>query len=100
MKRQSSIKPLVVLYYKQKATCPEVLYDDVIEARERVVLVQEKSELELPDDSFMVTGVTGEKVKRRKFGLKLLLMIIRVLSYLNLLWGGNVYFYLRTSGLT
>lgn len=48
-----------------------MLYDDVIEARERVVLVQEKSELELPDDSFMVTGVTGEKVKRRKFGLKL-----------------------------
>lgn len=68
MKIQSSIKPLVVLYYKQKANCPEVLYDDVIEARERVVLVQEKSELELPDDSFMVTG---EKVKRRKFGLKL-----------------------------
>lgn len=75
MKIQSSIKPLVVFYYKQKATCPEVLYDDVIEAKERVVLVQEKSELELPDDSFVVTGGTGEKVKRRKFGLKLKLII-------------------------
>ena len=54
---------IVVLYHKQKATCPEVLYDDVVEVRERVVLVQEKSELELPDESFLVTGVTREKVK-------------------------------------
>ena len=47
----------------------------MIEAKERVVLMQEKSELELPGDSFVVTGVTGEKVKRRKFGLKLKLII-------------------------
>ena len=50
----------------QKATCPEVLYDEVIEVRERVVLVQERSEIQPPDDSFLVTSSTGEKVKRRR----------------------------------
>jgi len=50
----------------QKATCPEVLYDEVIEVKERVVLVQERSEIKLPDESFLVTASTGEKVSRRR----------------------------------
>ena len=57
------VKHLYLSCY-QKATCPEVLYDEVIEVRERVVLVQEKSEIELPDESFLVTASTGEKVCR------------------------------------
>lgn len=50
----------------QKATCPEVLYDEVIEVRDRVVLVQDRSDIQQPDDSFLVTSSTGEKVKRRR----------------------------------
>lgn len=40
----------------------------MVEVGERVVLVQEKSELELPNESFLVTGVTGEKVKLEEEG--------------------------------
>ncbi|CAH3139957.1 unnamed protein product [Porites lobata] len=44
------------------ATCPEVLYDNVIEAKERVILAQEKSEIKTPDGSYEVTASTGEKL--------------------------------------
>lgn len=57
------MRELCILSLKQKATCPEVLYDEVIDVRERVVLVQEKSEIEMPHESFLVTARTGEKVK-------------------------------------
>jgi len=39
------------------------LYDEVLEVKERVILVQERNELETPDDSYGVTASTGEKVK-------------------------------------
>ncbi|GAB6023455.1 hypothetical protein CHUAL_008235 [Chamberlinius hualienensis] len=41
--------------------CPDVLYEDVIEVDERVVLVQEKCQLNI--FAPVVTGVTGEKVQ-------------------------------------
>ena len=53
----------VLFVTKQTATCPEVLYDEVLEVKERVILVQERSELETPDDSYGVIASTGEKVK-------------------------------------
>jgi len=46
------------------------LYDEVIEVRERVILVQDRSEIELPDESFLVTANTGEKVSRWRDILK------------------------------
>lgn len=42
----------------------------MIEARERVVLVQQRSEIELPNESFLVTASTGEKVSRWSDTLK------------------------------
>lgn len=63
------MKDLILSCY-QKATCPEVLYDEVIEVRERVVLVQQRSEIELPNESFLVTASTGEKVSRWSDTLK------------------------------
>ena len=47
-----------------------MLYDEVIEVRERVVLVQEKCEIQLPNDSFLVTASTGEKVSRSRIDTK------------------------------
>jgi len=46
------------------------LYDEVIEVRERVILAQDRSEIELPDESFLVTASTGEKVSRWRDILK------------------------------
>lgn len=42
----------------------------MIEVRERVVLVQERSEIELPDESVLVTASTGEKVSTWRDKLK------------------------------
>ena len=66
----------------QKATCPEVLYDEVIEVSERVVLVQERSKIEPPDESFLVTASTGEKVKQVERYLLEKKCFIRLLNYL------------------
>ena len=57
----------MILSCYQKATCPEVLYDEVIEVRERVVLVQQRSKIELPNESFLVTASTGEKVSSWRY---------------------------------
>ena len=42
--------------------CPEVLYEEVVEVKERVVLCDENSELKKPDCQ-IVTGTTGEMVR-------------------------------------
>ena len=42
--------------------CPEVLYEEVVEVKERVVLCDENSELKKPDCQ-IVTGTTGETVR-------------------------------------
>ena len=55
-------KNIACFAIQKTATCPEVLYDDVIEAKERVILAQEKSEIKTPDGSYEVTASTGEKV--------------------------------------
>lgn len=60
------ISPYTVFFLKQKAACPEVLYDEVVEVKERVVLVQDRSEIHTPSDSYMVTASTGEKVNSQK----------------------------------
>ncbi len=41
---------------------PEVLYEEVVEVEERVVLAQDNDQLSLPLPS--LTGITGEKVLR------------------------------------
>ena len=47
----------------QEVVCPEVLYEEVIEVKERLVLVKDKCELNHPHHG-VVTGTTGEKVRR------------------------------------
>lgn len=59
-------KNIACFVIQQTATCPEVLYDDVIEAKERVILAQKKSEIKTPDGSYEVTASTGEKVLQHK----------------------------------
>ena len=59
-------KNIACFVIQQTATCAEVLYDDVIEAKERVILAQEKSEIKIPDGSYEVTASTGEKVLQHK----------------------------------
>ena len=46
----------------QKVICPEVLHEDVIVVKGRLVLFQEDSEIQRPESSNFVTGSTGEKV--------------------------------------
>ena len=46
----------------QKVTCPEVLHEDVIVVKGRLVLFQEDSEIQRPENCNFVTGSTGEKV--------------------------------------
>ena len=46
----------------QKVICPEVLHEDVIVVKGRLVLFQEDSEIQRPENSNFVTGSTGEKV--------------------------------------
>ena len=46
----------------QKVICPEVLHEDVIVVNGRLVLFQEDSEIQRPENSNFVTGSTGEKV--------------------------------------
>ena len=46
----------------QKVICPEVLHEDVIVVKGRLVLVQDYSEIQRPESCQIVTGSTGEKV--------------------------------------
>ena len=46
----------------QKVICPEVLHEDVIVVKGRLVLFQEDSEIQRPENCNFVTGSTGEKV--------------------------------------
>lgn len=46
----------------QKVTCPDVLHEDVIVVKGRLVLVQDDSEIQRPENCKIVTGSTGEKV--------------------------------------
>ena len=46
----------------QKVICPGVLHEDVIVVKGRLVLFQEDSEIQRPENSNFVTGSTGEKV--------------------------------------
>ena len=49
-------------YFLQKVICPEVLHEDVIVVKGRLVLVQDDSEIQRPENCKIVTGSTGEKV--------------------------------------
>lgn len=48
--------------FSKKVTCPEVLHEDVIVVKGRLVLVQEESKIQRPETCRIVTGSTGEKV--------------------------------------
>lgn len=59
--RQNSWKSLIIIL-SQKVICPEVLHEDVIVVKGRLVLVQDDSEIQRPENCKIVTGSTGEKV--------------------------------------
>ncbi|CAH3017311.1 unnamed protein product [Porites evermanni] len=46
-----------------KVICPEVLHEDVIVVKGRLVLFQEDSEIQRPENCNFVTGSTGEKLE-------------------------------------
>ncbi|KAL9974393.1 hypothetical protein ACROYT_G011417 [Oculina patagonica] len=46
-----------------KVICPEVLHEDVIVVKGRLVLVQDDSEIQRPENCKIVTGSTGEKLE-------------------------------------
>lgn len=46
----------------QKVICPEVLHEDVVVVKGRLVLVQDGSEIQRPENYKIVAGSTGEKV--------------------------------------
>ena len=48
------------MYYSQEMVMPEVLYDEVVEVEERVVLHQEACQLGMSQP--LLQGTTGEKV--------------------------------------
>ena len=52
----------LIIFFLQKVICPEVLHEDVIVVKGRLVLVQDDSEIQRPENCKIVTGSTGEKV--------------------------------------
>ena len=53
--------PFHTLTPSQRIEVPEVLYEEVVEVEERVVLAQDSCQLQLTTPT--VTGTTGEKVQ-------------------------------------
>lgn len=46
----------------KKVICPDVLHEDIIVVKGRLVLVQEDSKIQRPENCKIVSGSTGEQV--------------------------------------
>lgn len=58
----ASLLPSLLLL--KKVICPDVLHEDIIVVKGRLVLVQEDSKIQRPENCKIVTGSTGEQVGR------------------------------------
>lgn len=53
----------------KKVICPDVLHEDIIVVKGRLVLVQEDSKIQRPENCKIVTGSTGEQVGKVQLAL-------------------------------
>jgi 5-oxoprolinase (ATP-hydrolysing) len=71
--------PVILLFFKQKIEKPEVLYEEVVEVKERVVLVQDDCGISYPHHG-VVTGKSDVKVSSAIAHLRACIEIPQIIS--------------------